>query len=88
MLSVTEKGTPIQDGIKLQRLRQLLFQMMDSNGESIVNIKKVAAGCLPFRVTVVRQCLLISAAGYNLSSCFVGVCRSEARYITTGACTS
>ncbi|KAK9829031.1 hypothetical protein WJX72_003510 [[Myrmecia] bisecta] len=41
VLSVTEKGQPIQDGIKLQRLRQLLFDMMDNQCNGIVNIKRV-----------------------------------------------
>lgn len=41
MLSVTEKGQPIADSVKLQRLRQILFSLMDSHGEGIVNIKRV-----------------------------------------------
>lgn len=41
VLSVTDKGVPIRDGIKLQRLKQLLCQMMDSNGRGVVNIKVV-----------------------------------------------
>ena len=41
VLSVTENGQPVQDGMKLQRLRQLLFRMMDEQGTGIVSIKKV-----------------------------------------------
>eukprot|EP00891_Asterochloris_glomerata_P002138 jgi/Astpho2/2138/Aster-03131 len=41
VLSVTENGQPVQDGMKLQRLRQLLLQMMDEQGTGIVSIKKV-----------------------------------------------
>ena len=41
VLSVTEKGQPIADSVKLQRLRQILFSLMDSHGEGIVNIKRV-----------------------------------------------
>ena len=41
VLSVTENGQPVQDGIKLQRLRQLLLRMMDEQGTGIVSIKKV-----------------------------------------------
>ena len=44
VLSVTENGMPVQDGIKLQRLQQLLFGMMDGNGDGIVDIKRVR-GC-------------------------------------------
>lgn len=43
VLSVTENGQPVQDGMKLQRLRQLLLQMMDEQGTGIVSIKKVGA---------------------------------------------
>ena len=42
VLSVTDKGVPIRDGIKLQRLKQLLCQMMDSQGRGVVNIKMVS----------------------------------------------
>ena len=45
VLSVTEHGQPVQDGMKLQRLRQLLLQMMDEQGTGIVSIKKVGAVC-------------------------------------------
>ena len=41
VLSVTENGQPVQDGVKLQRLRQLLLRMMDEQGTGIVSIKKV-----------------------------------------------
>ena len=41
VLSVTENGQPVQDGMKLQRLRQLLLRMMDEQGTGIVSIKKV-----------------------------------------------
>lgn len=43
VLSVTENGQPVQDGMKLQRLRQQLLQMMDEQGTGIVSIKKVGA---------------------------------------------
>lgn len=42
VLSVTDKGVPIRDGIKLQRLKQLLSQMMDARGQGVVNIKTVS----------------------------------------------
>ena len=42
MLSVTAKGAPIQDGIKLQRLQQLLLGMMSAgDGRGTVDISKV-----------------------------------------------
>lgn len=41
MLSVTDRGEPVRDGIKLQRLQQLLCTMMDSQGNGVVNIKAV-----------------------------------------------
>ena len=40
MLSVTEKGQPVADGIKLQRLRQILLQLIDDSNDGLVNIKK------------------------------------------------
>ncbi len=43
VLSVTAKGQPIQDGIKLQRLRQLLLVMMSADGRGTVNIHKVCS---------------------------------------------
>ena len=45
VLSVTENGMPIHDGVKLQRLQQLLFTMMDSEGNGIVAIKRVRSCC-------------------------------------------
>eukprot|EP00884_Botryococcus_braunii_P007924 jgi/Botrbrau1/17132/Bobra.0157s0030.2 len=41
VLSVTESGLPIQDDHRLQRLRQLLLEMVDAAGHGIVNIKQV-----------------------------------------------
>ena len=41
MLSVTDKGEPVRDGIKLHRLKQLLRVMMDNQGNGVVNIKTV-----------------------------------------------
>ncbi|KAL3142750.1 hypothetical protein ABBQ38_003051 [Trebouxia sp. C0009 RCD-2024] len=41
VLSVTDRGEPVRDGIKLQRLQQLLCSMMDQQGNGIVNIKTV-----------------------------------------------
>ena len=41
VLSVTDKGQPVRDGIKLQRLKQLLRTMMDKHGNGVVNIKTV-----------------------------------------------
>ena len=41
VLSVTENGMPVNDGVKLQRLQQLLYNMMDSEGDGIVDIKRV-----------------------------------------------
>lgn len=44
VLSVTDRGEPVRDGIKLQRLQQLLCSMMDQQGNGIVNIKTVCTG--------------------------------------------
>ena len=41
VLSVTEKGQPVVDNIKVQRLKQILLQLIDDNHEGLVNIKKV-----------------------------------------------
>ena len=41
VLSVTDKGEPVRDGIKLHRLKQLLRVMMDNQGNGVVNIKTV-----------------------------------------------
>ncbi|KAK9812463.1 hypothetical protein WJX73_001778 [Symbiochloris irregularis] len=41
VLSVTEKGQPVSDNIKLQRLKQILMEQVDDNQEGLVNIKKV-----------------------------------------------
>ena len=41
VLSVTDRGEPVRDGIKLARLQQLLCNMMDSQGNGVVNIKAV-----------------------------------------------
>jgi len=43
VLSVLEKGKPIADQLKLQRLRQIMLGIMGPEGEGTVNIKKVAA---------------------------------------------
>jgi len=48
VLSVTHKGQPIQDALKLQRLQQMLFDMMDQKHQGIVTIKTVSCPlCLP-----------------------------------------
>ena len=41
VLSVTDRGEPVRDNIKLQRLQQLLCGMMDQQGNGVVNIKAV-----------------------------------------------
>lgn len=55
VLSVTAKGQSIQDGIKLQRLQQLLLVMMSPDGRGTVNIHKVPRVSVyflpPFTVT-------------------------------------
>ena len=43
VLSVTHKGQPIQDATKLQRLQQMLFDMMDQKHQGIVTIKTVSS---------------------------------------------
>lgn len=43
VLSVTHKGQPIQDALKLQRLQQMLFDMMDQKHQGIVTIKTVSS---------------------------------------------
>lgn len=47
VLSVTHKGQPIQDALKLQRLQQLLFDMMDRQRHGIVTIKTVRRPSIP-----------------------------------------
>ncbi len=44
VLSVTQNGRPIPDDQRLQRLKQLLFDMMDTEGGGIVTVRQV---CLP-----------------------------------------
>ena len=41
MLSVLEKGKPIADQVKLQRLRQIMLDIMGPSGHGTVNIRKV-----------------------------------------------
>ena len=42
MLSITEKGRPVVDSIKLQRLRQLVTEIMATgNSDMVVAVKKV-----------------------------------------------
>mmetsp|Transcript_16924 Transcript_16924/g.50541 ORF Transcript_16924/g.50541 Transcript_16924/m.50541 type:complete len:574 (+) Transcript_16924:156-1877(+) len=41
VLSVTAKGEPIRDEMKLQRLRQMLLNIMSSDGRGTVNSRKV-----------------------------------------------
>ncbi len=57
VLSVTAKGAPIQDGIKLQRLQQLLLVMMSLDGRGTVNIHKVRCG--PARLPRPPSALLV-----------------------------
>lgn len=42
VLSVTEKGRPVVDNIKLQRLHQILFNLVDNHDDGIINIKHVS----------------------------------------------
>lgn len=42
VLSVLEKGKPIADHVKLQRLRQIMLGIMGPEGGGIVNIKQVS----------------------------------------------
>ncbi len=56
VLSVTEKGRPVSDGIKLQRLKQLVTDIMLSGGSAdvIVDMGKVrgrGTGAPPAMVT-------------------------------------
>mmetsp|Transcript_9972 Transcript_9972/g.21294 ORF Transcript_9972/g.21294 Transcript_9972/m.21294 type:complete len:599 (+) Transcript_9972:309-2105(+) len=41
VVSVLERNQPIKDGVKLQRLKQLLGQMMDTAGDHIVRVSVV-----------------------------------------------
>ena len=41
VVSVLESGQPIGDSTKLGRLRQILLDIMDVEGDSVVNIKRV-----------------------------------------------
>lgn len=45
VISVTEKGNAVADVRKLQRLTQLLGEMMDTDGDGLVSIHKVCKGC-------------------------------------------
>ena len=47
VVSVTEKGRPVLDNIKLQRLRQILFNLVDNHDDGIINIKHVSSPCWP-----------------------------------------
>ncbi len=47
VLSVLEKGKPIADQVKLQRLRQIMLTIMGPEGGGIVNIKRVCTAELP-----------------------------------------
>lgn len=42
VLSVTEKGKPVADGVKLSRLRQLVYERMNTDNDALVNIKQVS----------------------------------------------
>ena len=60
VLSVTHKGQPIQDALKLQRLQQMLFDMMDQKHQGIVTIKTVSR---PFDVCLGRD--VTACAGWS-----------------------
>ena len=61
VLSVTHKGQPIQDATKLQRLQQLLFDMMDQKHQGIVTIKTVS--------TCTKRLLVLAAAPTSSNVC-------------------
>jgi hypothetical protein len=56
VVSVQEKGKPIADQLKLQRLRQIMLGIMGPKGGGIVNIKQVAL--LPVSQPLSTQCRL------------------------------
>ena len=56
VLSVTHKGQPIQDALKLQRLQQMLFDMMDQKHQGIVTIKTVGS-CATANALQLSPCL-------------------------------
>ena len=64
VLSVTHKGQPIQDALKLQRLQQMLFDMMDQKHQGIVTIKTVSClgNCLGRQVPWTWGCLDMTQA--------------------------
>ena len=41
VVSVLENGQPVADGTKLGRLRQILLDIMDVEGDSVAHIKRV-----------------------------------------------
>ena len=57
VLSVTEKGKPVLDNIKLQRLRQILFNLVDTAHDGIINIKTVGASAAALvQLQALRAC--------------------------------
>ena len=66
VLSVTDKGQPVRDGIKLQRLKQLLRTMMDKQGNGVVNIKTVR--CLASQYAMAQHDMNFHACSKSLFS--------------------
>ena len=57
VVSVLEGGHPIADDTKLGRLRQILLDIMDLQGDSVVNIKRVGR-LLMFPAPWTHPCIL------------------------------
>lgn len=76
VLSVTDKGQPVRDGIKLQRLKQLLRTMMDKHGNGVVNIKTVHDFLVvPACVQPLSTVLCSFARGIYLDHCWLALVR-------------
>ena len=66
VLSVTDKGQPVRDGIKLQRLKQLLRTMMDKHGNGVVNIKTVRFSSSSSICSCLKQLFLAALHGASI----------------------
>ena len=67
VLSVTEKGRPVLDNIKLQRLHQILFNLVDNHDDGIINIKHVSCRAHAWRAAQQDRAVLCSTAPGTVS---------------------
>lgn len=64
MLSVTEASAPLCDDAKRERLRQLLVEIMDTNGDALVNICDVVRSSLCAHLLPHLLTLYVCTAGH------------------------